>query len=218
MQLTYHVLICDYCMVRYFPILLKNLMYITSNAQLTSCLTKLTGCLMVEVNMTENELISILHKFKGGLKDVMDALSSYPELGRVEIGAIRKVLGYSAESNHKLTKEQHQEMVDEYNSGETSLRKLAQKYGVTLNSVRCLLKRRKVDTSPKDRWSKIKKHRLIDLRANKKLSYTQIAKMMSLSTNAIVQQAHRLGFPPEKSGLDPYKQTFNPFAKDHDDD
>ena len=76
--------------------------------------------------MTEEQFISIIPLFRGTPKQVKAALAPYPEIHRIDIGVIRKILGYTGEATKTNgTPEVLAEMVDRYRNGEGTLRGLA---------------------------------------------------------------------------------------------
>lgn len=48
--------------------------------------------------MTEEQFISIIPLLRGTPKQVKAALAPYPEIQRIDIGVIRKILGYTGEA------------------------------------------------------------------------------------------------------------------------
>ena len=81
--------------------------------------------------MTEEQFISILPLFRGTVKQARKALAQYPEIKRIDIGVIRKILGYSGEATKlHATPEVLTEMIDKYRNGEGTLRGLAKEYRV----------------------------------------------------------------------------------------
>ena len=65
--------------------------------------------------MTEEQFISILPLFRGTVKQARAALAAYPEIQRIDIGVIRKLLGYSGERlKVNGTPEVLEEMIEKY--------------------------------------------------------------------------------------------------------
>lgn len=150
--------------------------------------------------MTEEQFISILPLFRGTAKQAKEALAAYPEIQRIDIGVIRKILGYSGESTKlHATPEVLAEMVDKYRNGEGTLRGLAVEYHVAPKTFQRALHKAGFDTSRQDTWSTIKEKRLLKYIADG-LTYTEIAKLFNISVSAVSQKAHRLGVPNVKPG------------------
>lgn len=158
--------------------------------------------------MTEEQFISILPLFKGTVKEARKALANYPEIKRIDIGVIRKILGYSGECvKPNGTPEILGEMVDKYRNGEGTLRGLAVEYHVAPKTFQRALHKAGFDTSRQDIWSTFKEKRLLKYIADG-LSYTEISKLFNISVSAVSQKAHRLGIPNVKLGHpSKYKRT-----------
>lgn len=158
--------------------------------------------------MTEEQFISILPLFKGTVKQARKALAQYPEIQRIDIGVVRKLLGYSGEKlKVNGTPEVLEEMIDKYRNGEGTLRGLATEYHVAPKTFQRALHKAGFDTSRQDTWSTIKEKRLLKYIADG-MSYTEIAKLFNISVSAVSQKAHRLGLPNVKPGHPSrYKRT-----------
>ena len=150
--------------------------------------------------MTEEQLISILPLFRGTAKQAKDALAAYPEIHRIDIGVIRKILGYTGEPTKiNGTPEVLAEMVAKYRNGEGTLRGLASEYHVAPKTFQRALHKAGFDTSRQDTWSTIKEKRLLKYIADG-MTYTEIGKLFNISVSAVSQKAHRLGVPNVKPG------------------
>lgn len=150
--------------------------------------------------MTEEKFISILPLFRGTTKQAKAALAAYPEIHRIDIGVIRKILGYSGESTKlHATPEVLAEMVDKYRNGEGTLRGLAKEYRVAPKTFQRALHKAGFDTSRQDTWTTIKEKRLLNY-ISQGMTYTEIAKLFNISVSAVSQKAHRLGVPNVKLG------------------
>ena len=150
--------------------------------------------------MTEEQFISILPLFKGTVKEARKALAQYPEIKRIDIGVIRKILGYSGESTKlHATPEVLAEMVDKYRNGEGTLRGLAVEYHVAPKTFQRALHKAGFDTSRQDIWTTFKEKRFLKYIADG-MSYTEIGKLFNISVSAVSQKAHRLGIPNVKPG------------------
>jgi len=150
--------------------------------------------------MTEEKFISILPLFKGTVKQARKALSQYPEIKRIDIGVIRKILGYSGEGlKTNGTPEILAEMVEKYRNGEGTLRGLAVKYHVAPKTFQRALHKAGFDTSRQDIWTTFKEKRFLKY-IEDGLSYTEISKLFNISVSAVSQKAHRLGIPNVKPG------------------
>lgn len=150
--------------------------------------------------MTEEQFISILPLFRGTPKQVKAALAPYPEIHRIDIGVIRKILGYTGEpTKTNGTPEVLSEMVDRYRNGEGTLRGLAGEYHVAPKTFQRALHKAGFDTSRQDTWTTIKEKRFLKYIADG-MSYTEIAKLFNISVSAVSQKAHRLGVPNVKPG------------------
>jgi len=150
--------------------------------------------------MTEEQLISIIPLFRGSLKEAKKALSIYPEIHRIDIGVIRKLLGYSGEPlKVNATPDILDEMIEQYRNGEGTLRSLSAKYHVAPKTFQRALHKKGFDTSRQDTWSQFKEKKLLKLIADG-MSYTDIAKLFNISVSAVSQKAHRLGIPNVKPG------------------
>lgn len=159
--------------------------------------------------MTEEQFISIIPLFRGTPKQVKAALAPYPEIQRIDIGVIRKILGYTGEATKiNGTPEVLAEMVGRYRNGEGTLRGLAAEYHVAPKTFQKALHKAGFDTSRQDTWTNIKEKRLLKYIADG-LSYTEIGKLFGISVSAVSQKAHRLGIPNIKPGH-PSKYTKNP--------
>ena len=145
--------------------------------------------------MTEEQFISIIPLFRGTPKQVKAALAPYPEIHRIDIGVIRKILGYTGEATKiNGTPEVLAEMVDRYRNGEGTLRGLAGEYHVAPKTFQRALHKAGFDT-----WSTIKEKRFLKYIADG-MSYTEIGKLFGISVSAVSQKAHRLGIPNVKPG------------------
>ena len=153
------------------------------------------------LNVTEEQFISILPLFRGTPKQAKDALTAYPEINRMAIWSIRKILGYTGAEPTKIngTPEVLAEMVDKYRNGEGTLRGLANEYHVAPKTFQRALHKAGFDTSRQDTWSSIKEKRLLKYIADV-MTYTQISKLFNISISAVSQKAHRLGVPNVKAG------------------
>jgi hypothetical protein len=150
--------------------------------------------------MTEEQFISILPLFRGTPKQVKAALAPYPEIHRIDIGVIRKILGYTGEpTKTNGTPEVLAEMVDRYRNGEGTLRGLAVEYHVAPKTFQRALHKAGFDTSRQDTWTTIKEKRFLKYISDG-MSYTAIAKLFNISVSAVSQKAHRLGVPNVKPG------------------
>jgi len=150
--------------------------------------------------MTEEQFISILPLFRGSVKEARTALAAYPEIKRIDIGVIRKILGYSGEPTKKNgTPEVLDEMIEKYRNGEGTLRSIASDYHVAPKTFQRALHKAGFDTSRQDTWSTIKEKRLLKYISDG-LTYTEIAKLFNISVSAVSQKAHRLGVPNVKPG------------------
>lgn len=158
--------------------------------------------------MTEEQFISILPLFKGTVKQARKALAQYPEIKRIDIGVIRKILGYSGECvKVNGTPEILDEMVERYRNGDGTLRSLASEYHVAPKTFQRALHKAGFDTSRQDIWTTFKEKRFLKYIADG-LSYTEIAKLFNISVSAVSQKAHRLGIPNVKQGHpSKYKRT-----------
>lgn len=150
--------------------------------------------------MTESELASILPLFRGEMRTVREALKGYPEIGRIDIGVIRKILGYSGErlkvnATPKLLKK----MVNDYRAGRGSLRGLAKKNHVAPKTFQAALHKAKINTARQDMWSTFREKKLLVM-ASRGITYGEIARQMGCSVSAISQKAKRLGLPPSRNG------------------
>ncbi len=152
------------------------------------------------MGVTEEQLISILPLFRGTAKQAKDALAAYPEIHRIDIGVIRKILGYTGEPTKiNGTPEVLAEMVEKYRNGEGTLRGLATEYHVAPKTFQRALHKAGFDTSRQDTWSTIKEKRLLKYIADG-MTYTEIGKLFNISVSAVSQKAHRLGVPNVKPG------------------
>lgn len=150
--------------------------------------------------MTEEQFISILPLFRGTVKQARAALAAYPEIQRIDIGVIRKLLGYSGERlKVNGTPEVLEEMIEKYRNGEGTLRGLATEYHVAPKTFQRALHKAGFDTSRQDTWSTIKEKRLLKYISDG-LTYTEIGKLFGISVSAVSQHAHRLGLPNVKPG------------------
>lgn len=150
--------------------------------------------------MTEEKFISILPLFRGTTKQAKAALAAYPEIQRIDIGVIRKILGYSGTPTKvHATPEILDEMVDKYRNGEGTLRGLAKEYRVAPKTFQRALHKAGFDTSRQDTWTIIKEKRLLKYISDG-LTYTAIGKLFNISVSAVSQKAHRLGVPNVKPG------------------
>lgn len=150
--------------------------------------------------MTEEQFISILPLFKGTVKQARKALAQYPEIKRIDIGVIRKILGYSGECvKPNGTPEILAEMVERYRAGDGTLRSLASEYHVAPKTFQRALHKAGFDTSRQDIWTTFKEKRLLKYIADG-MSYTEIGKLFNISVSAVSQKAHRLGMPNVKPG------------------
>jgi len=150
--------------------------------------------------VTEEQFISILPLFRGTAKQAKDALAAYPEIHRIDIGVIRKILGYTGE-HPKIngTPEVLAEMVEKYRNGEGTLRSIASEYHVAPKTFQRALHRAGFDTSRQDTWSAIKEKRLLKYIADG-MTYTEIGERFNISVSAVSQKARRLGVPNVKPG------------------
>ena len=152
------------------------------------------------MEVTEEQLISILPLFRGTAKQAKDALAAYPEIHRIDIGVIRKILGYTGEPTKiNGTPEVLAEMVEKYRNGDGTLRGLASEYHVAPKTFQRALHKAGFDTSRQDTWSTIKEKRLLKYIADG-MTYTEIGKLFNISVSAVSQKAHRLGVPNVKPG------------------
>ena len=159
--------------------------------------------------MTEEQFISIIPLFRGTPKQVKAALAPYPELHRIDIGVIRKILGYTGEATKiNGTPEVLAEMVDRYRNGEGTLRGLAAEYHVAPKTFQKALHKAGFDTSRQDTWTTIKEKRLLKYIADG-MSYTEIGKLFGISVSAVSPHAHRPSIPKIKPGH-PSKYRKNP--------
>ncbi len=150
--------------------------------------------------MTEEQFISILPLFKGTVKQARKSLAQYPEIKRIDIGVIRKILGYSGECvKVNWTPEILAEMVERYRNGDGTLRGLANEYHVAPKTFQRALHKAGFDTSRQDIWTTFKEKRFLKYIADG-LSYTEIGKLFNISVSAVSQKAHRLGIPNVKPG------------------
>ena len=150
--------------------------------------------------MTEEKFISILPLFRGTTKQAKEALAAYPEIQRIDIGVIRKILGYSGTPTKiHATPELLDEMVDKYRNGEGTLRGLAKEYRVAPKTFQRALHKAGFDTSRQDTWTTIKEKRLLNF-ISQGMTYTEIAKLFNISVSVVSQKAHRLGVPNVKPG------------------
>ena len=150
--------------------------------------------------MTEEQFIAILPLFRGTTKQAREALAAYPEIRRIDIGVIRKILGYSGEPvKTNGTPEILEEMIDRYRHGEGTMRSLAHEYHVAPKTFQRALHKAGFDTSRQDTWSTIKEKRFLKYIADG-LTYTEIGKLFHISVSAVSQKAHRLGIPNVKPG------------------
>jgi DNA invertase Pin-like site-specific DNA recombinase len=150
--------------------------------------------------MTEEQFISILPLFRGTVKQARAALAAYPEIRRIDIGVIRKILGYSGEKlKANATPEILEEMIDKYRNGEGTLRSLATSYHVAPKTLQRALHKAGFDTSRQDTWTTIKEKRFLKYISDG-MTYTEIAKLFNISVSAVSQKAHRLGIPNVKPG------------------
>lgn len=150
--------------------------------------------------MTEEQFISILPLFRGTVKQARAALAAYPEIQRIDIGVIRKLLGYSGERlKVNGTPEVLEEMIEKYRNGEGTLRGLATEYHVAPKTFQRALHKAGFDTSRQDTWSTIKEKRFLKYISDG-MTYTEIGKLFGISVSAVSQHAHRLGVPNVKPG------------------
>lgn len=141
--------------------------------------------------MQIDELAALLPRMEGALKDVMADMAQYPELDRITVQGIRKTLGFTAGSSIKLTKEQREQMVNEYKSGEYSIRALAKKYNICYSAARQIMRCRHIPIQKDDFWNMFKLRQLQNLR-KKGMSYAEIGKVMNRSGSAIAQMTKKL--------------------------
>ena len=152
------------------------------------------------MDVTEEQFISILPLFRGTARQAKDALAAYPEIHRIDIGVIRKILGYSGEPpKTNGTPEVLAEMVERYRNGEGTLRSLAGEYHVAPKTFQRALHRAGFDTARQDTWSTIKEKRLLKYIADG-MTYTEIGQRFNISVSAVSQKARRLGVPNVKPG------------------
>ena len=150
--------------------------------------------------MTEEQFISILPLFRGTVKQARAALAAYPEIQRIDMGVIRKLLGYSGERlKVNGTPEVLEEMIEKYRNGEGTLRGLATEYHVAPKTFQRALHKAGFDTSRQDTWSTIKEKRFLKYISDG-MTYTEIGKLFGISVSAVSQHAHRLGVPNVKPG------------------
>lgn len=150
--------------------------------------------------MTEEQFISILPLFRGTVKQARAALAAYPEIQRIDIGVVRKLLGYSGERlKVNGTPEVLEEMIEKYRNGEGTLRGLATEYHVAPKTFQRALHKAGFDTSRQDTWSTIKEKRFLKYISDG-MTYTEIGKLFGISVSAVSQHAHRLGVPNVKPG------------------
>ena len=150
--------------------------------------------------MTEEQFISILPLFRGTVKQARAALAAYPEIQRIDIGVIRKLLGYSGERlKVNGTPEVLEEMIEKYRNGEGTLRGLATEYHVAPKTFQRALHKAGFDTSRQDTWSTIKEKRFLKYISDG-MTYTEIGKLFGISVSAVSQHAHRLGVRNVKPG------------------
>jgi len=158
--------------------------------------------------MTEEQFISILPLFRGTVKQARKALAQYPEIKRIDIGVIRKILGYSGDYvKVNGTPEILAEMVERYRNGDGTLRGLSHEYHVAPKTFQKALHKAGIDTSRQDIWTTFKEKRFLKY-IKEGLSYTEIGKLFNISVSAVSQKAHRLGIPNVKPGHpSKYKKT-----------
>lgn len=113
-------------------------------------------------------------------------------LTRHDVQSLRHMLGFSSERlGGKLSQEQKEAIIQEYEEGGTSVLKIAKKYGVSYNSIYCILKGRHVDTQNPRLWSHIKEMRLVDC-VKKGMSTRSIASLMGKSRTSIERKIERM--------------------------
>lgn len=150
--------------------------------------------------MTEEQLISIIPLFRGSLKEATKALALYPEIHRIDIGVIRKLLGYSGTPlKVNATPDILDEMIELYKNGEGTLRSLSAKYHVAPKTFQRALHKKGFDTSRQDTWSTFKEKKFLKC-IEDGMTYANIAKLFNISPSAVSQKAHRLGIPHIKHG------------------
>lgn len=138
------------------------------------------------------ELSKLLPLMEGKLSDVRKRLSNYPDLGRIEIQSIRKVLGFRDEPHKYLTAEQRDQIVELYTSdlGHTT-HSLAKMFHITPSGVRNILRRRGVDTTDPNKWTIFREKQLLHLRSQG-LSFAKIGAIMNRSASDICQKLKRM--------------------------
>lgn len=142
--------------------------------------------------LTIDELVAICHGISGLSR--LDAIKYGREhnITRHNVDALRQMLGFAKGENYaKLSAEQKAEIVREYESGGTSVKKLAVKYGVGQNSISCILKARKVDTTNPRLFTPMQNRRIIDF-MNKGTPLTDIAMYFGKNKSTICAKIRRM--------------------------